>query len=122
MIKQCTWTIALVLFSSIAFSGCPAQGSPAVGFWAIALDANCDGTKIYFLVVLHADNTAEFYSDRVDSGTWGVNGSNVMLTFPTLVDDLWVFTGTLNNDLIVNGSYTRDGMGTHCWTAQKESF
>jgi hypothetical protein len=120
MLKRYLQIAVVVLIAAMTFSGCPMQGSPVVGAWAIVLDFDCDDTfDGSFIIALYSNNTVELLGASLYSGTWELANSTVTITLPNVLGDEWVLTGTVGTDVVSDGTYTVDGMGSDCWTAER---
>lgn len=113
-------TIAVALLCGFTFTGCPMQGSSVAGVWAIEIDPDCDEMdEGYYLIVLYSNGIVEFLGAQLYGGTWELTGSTVNINMPNAQDTEWELTGTLDMDVISNGTFTIDGMGNHCWVAER---
>jgi hypothetical protein len=117
-----TKTAVLAALCMIAFSGCPMQGSPVVGTWAVELDFDCDETdSAWYLIALYSNGTVELLGALLYAGTWEFTGSTITIDLPNVQGTEWEMTGTLGTNTISAGTFTVDGMGDNCWNAVRTS-
>ncbi len=113
-------TIVVALLCGLAFSGCPMESSSVAGAWAMEVDTDCDETdEAYYLIILYSNGTVELLGALLYGGTWELSGSTVTIDLPNVLGAEWEMTGTLDTDVISNGTFTIDGMGNHCWVAER---